>query len=82
MTITPLYSESAPVAQQDAVATIDVPTKEPQGIERTMLAQDKIYVVLAVVLIIWFGIVALLYRTDRRIAALEADLEAARLSAD
>jgi hypothetical protein len=36
------------------------------------MGQDgKIYVVLAVVLLIWIGVVALLFRTDRRIERLE-----------
>jgi len=43
--------------------------------EETMVAGDKIYVVLAVVLIIWFGLVLLLFRTDRRIARLEKQVE-------
>jgi len=41
------------------------------ALERTMLSQDKIYVVLAVVLLIWLGVAALLVRTDRRLANLE-----------
>ena len=49
----------------------EVPTAEPVGLERVMLAQDKLYVVLAVVLIIWFGLVAFLYRNDRHLADLE-----------
>ncbi|PSQ80811.1 MAG: hypothetical protein BRD46_03510 [Bacteroidetes bacterium QS_8_68_15] len=46
--------------------------EEEQGaLERTMLAQDKLYVVLAVVVLIWLGVAALLVRTDRRLANLE-----------
>ena len=41
-----------------------------------MLAQDKIYVVLAVVLIIWIGLAVFLYRTDRKIDRLERKLDA------
>jgi hypothetical protein len=44
--------------------------------EETMVSGDKIYVVLAVVLIIWFGLVLLLFRTDRRLARLEDQVEA------
>ena len=44
------------------------------GLETVFLAQDKLYVVLAVVLIIWLGIVFYLYRTDRKIARLEDSL--------
>jgi hypothetical protein len=44
--------------------------------EQMMVSGGKIYVVLAVVLIIWFGLVTLLLRTDRRIARLEDKVEA------
>lgn len=43
--------------------------------ESTFLAQDKIYVVLVVVLLIWAGILFFLYRTDRKISRLERSLE-------
>ncbi len=46
----------------------------PLGLERYMLQQDKLYVVLAVVLLIWFGLLFFLFRTDRRIARLERTL--------
>ncbi len=44
--------------------------------ERTMLAEDKLYVVLAVVLIIWFGILIVLFRNERRIKQLEQRVDA------
>jgi CcmD family protein len=47
----------------------------PVGIERTMLAEDKLPVVLAVVLVVWIGIALLLLRTDRRLARLERRLD-------
>ncbi|MFO8099475.1 MAG: hypothetical protein R6T83_07630 [Salinibacter sp.] len=40
-----------------------------------MLPDGKIYVVLAVVLIIWAGVVVMVFRTDRRIDRLERDLD-------
>jgi len=40
-----------------------------------MLAEDKLYVVLAVVLIIWFGLIFFLLRTDRRLDILEREVE-------
>ncbi|MDX1439002.1 MAG: CcmD family protein [Rubricoccaceae bacterium] len=49
--------------------------RAPEGIERAMLAADKLPVVLAVVLIIWFGILFLLFRTDRRITKIEKELD-------
>lgn len=53
----------------------DVPVQESVGIERTMLAQDKLYVVLAVVLIIWIGLAVFVFRTDRKIDRLERKLD-------
>ena len=79
----PLPMMIAPVMPQDSVRagistpydTIwtgsEVPTAEPLPLERVMLAEDKLYVVLAVVLVIWFGLLYFLFRTDRRIARLE-----------
>ena len=65
----------------DPVAT--VPQAEPQmesppreGIERVMLADDKLPVVLAVVLIVWAGILLMLWRTERRLTELEQRLPA------
>lgn len=56
-------------------ATASVPTKPPEGIERVMLAEDKLYVVLAVVLIIWFGLIFFVFRTDRKLDRLERTLQ-------
>lgn len=53
--------------------TASVPIQAPQTseFESAMLSEDKLFVVLAVVLVIWFGIVIMLFRNDRKIAALE-----------
>ena len=48
-----------------------VPEQAPSPLERIMLSEDKIYVVLAVVLLIWIGIAIFLLRTDRKIDSLE-----------
>lgn len=56
-------------------STTEVPSKEPAPIERVMLAEDKLYVVLAVVLLIWFGLLFVLFRTNRRIRRLEKKRE-------
>jgi len=56
-------------------STSEIPTRAPEGIERVMLAEDKLYVVLAVVLIIWFGLIFFLLRTDRRLDTLEREVE-------
>ncbi len=44
------------------------------GIESAMLDNDKLMVVLAVVLIIWVGIILLIYITDRKIDRIESQL--------
>ena len=46
----------------------------PQGIERVMLAEDKLPVVLAVVLIVWAGLLLVMIRTERRLARIERAL--------
>ncbi|GIV58874.1 MAG: hypothetical protein KatS3mg042_1787 [Rhodothermaceae bacterium] len=71
--------QTAPPAQAapyDSVwAHTDLPTQPPTALEQVMLAHDKLYVVLAVVLIIWFGLLFFLYRTDRKLDALERTVE-------
>ncbi len=47
-----------------------------QGIETVMLDNDKLMVVLAVVLIIWVGITVFIYATDRKIDQLESSVKA------
>lgn len=62
----------AQVTQYDSVwANTNIPVAEPTGLEAMMLSDDKIFVVLGVVLIIWFGITFFLYRTDRKLSDLE-----------
>ncbi|GMQ81923.1 MAG: hypothetical protein BMS9Abin05_1360 [Rhodothermia bacterium] len=53
----------------------DVPTVAPSGLEQIMLSNDKIFVVLAVVLLIWIGLIFFVYRTDRRLSQVERSLE-------
>lgn len=65
------------VAVLDPAAAQAFTEQPPQGIERVMLAQDKLPVVLAVVLVIWFGLLVLVVRTDRRLARIERQLDEA-----
>ena len=61
------------------IATLEpraVTEQVPQGIERTMLAQDRLPVALAVVLLVWAGILLLLVRTGRRLGQIERTLDA------
>jgi CcmD family protein len=58
--------------QQNPNGWANVPTKQPNGFfEALMMADGKIYVVLAVVLIIWFCVLFFLFRTDRKLSQLE-----------
>jgi CcmD family protein len=57
-------------------AGTELPDAPPVGLEVLMLPNDKIYVVLAVVLIIWFGVLFFLFRTDLRLNRLEKELDA------
>ena len=63
------------VAVLDPAAAQAVAEQPPAGIERVMLAEDKLPVVLAVVLIVWLGVLVLLFRTDRRLARVERRLD-------
>lgn len=83
MTIRPLAQDTLAsdglehTAYDSVWTTTGVPEQQPTGLETVMLAEDKLYVVLAVVLLIWFGIAFFLVRTDRRLARLERRLERA-----
>jgi len=67
----------APRAETATSATTEIPTAPPVGLERQMVPHDKLFVVVAVVLVIWFGLLLFLFRTDRRLARVERDLHAA-----
>ncbi len=73
---TRLVQDGADGPYDDVWSQSEIPTQEPVGLERVMLAEDKLFVVLAVVLIIWIGIAALIMRTDRRLDRLENALPA------
>lgn len=75
MTIHPIQDQS-PSSPYDSVwAGTEVPVQQQEGIEAVMLAEDKLFVVLAVVLIIWIGLLLLIYRTDSKISHLERKLD-------
>lgn len=84
MTLHPvLLSQEAAAGQEDAQQTAydsiwaqsEVPSQTASGFERTMLAEDKLFVVLAVVLIIWMGLAFFLLRTDRKLDRMERTLQ-------
>ena len=68
-------SESISTAFDSIWTSGDVPIATLSRLEQIMLSNDKIYVVLAVVLLIWIGFIFFVYRTDRRISQVERSLE-------
>ena len=71
-----LQTADTTIAILDPSAAQAVTVQQAEGIERPMLAEDKLPVVLAVVLIVWFGLLLLVFRTDRRLARIERRLDA------
>lgn len=59
---------------ETATILASITLQQTSDLESVMLAEDKLFVVLAVVLVIWFGIILFLVRNDRKIAALERRL--------
>ena len=74
-----LQAADTTVAVLDPAAAQSVSVQSPT--ERAMLAENKLPVVLAVVLVVWAALMLLALRTDRRLARVERDL-AARERAD
>ncbi len=81
MTLSPIHIQEAQEAPAGATtaydstwATAQIPEQGPVGSEKFMLAEDKLFVVLAVVLIIWAGIAYYLFKTDRKILEIEQAL--------
>lgn len=70
-----LQSTDTTVAVPDPAAAQATTAQPTDGFERAMLAQDKLPVVLAVVLIVWIGIALLLLLTDRRLVRIERRLD-------
>ncbi len=69
-------STAADAAPYDTVWTeTNPPTAQPDALERVFTADGKIYVVVAVLLIVWIGIMTYVYRTDQKIDALERRID-------
>jgi hypothetical protein len=69
------HPDSNTTSAYDSTWTEQPATQSPDALEQVMLPDGKIYVVLAVVLIIWAGLIALMVRTDRKIDRLERRLD-------
>ena len=70
-----VLSETVSTAYDSLWTGGDIPTQAASPLEQVMLADDKIFVVLAVVLIIWFGIIVLVLRTDNHIKSVERSVQ-------
>ena len=62
------------IALFDTSAAEAVTLQSESPSERAMLAEDKLPVVLAVVLVVWAALMLLALRTDRRLARVEREL--------
>lgn len=78
MTFSPIHIQEAQEAPEGTTTAYDstwaaaqIPEQGPVGSEKFMLAEDKLFVVLAVVLIIWAGLAYYLFKTDRKILEME-----------
>jgi CcmD family protein len=67
-------SDAVSTAYDSIWSGANLPTKPPTPLEQVMLSDDKIFVVLVVVLIIWFGIMFFVYRTDSKLKSLERNM--------
>jgi hypothetical protein len=74
--------QDASTAYDSVWAGANIPTQDLSGLEQVMLSHDKLYVVLAVVLIIWIGIVILLLRNDARLTSVERTIEEQGIPSD
>ncbi len=71
-----LVSEGSISTAFDTIwANSDFPTAPLSQFDQIMLSEDKIFVVLAVLTIIWIGLILLTWRTDRHLDGLERRLD-------
>ncbi len=74
-TLRPAQERPDTTVAYDTTWTKQPADESPTGLDRIMGQSGKIYVVLAVVLLIWVGLVTILFRTDRKIDRLERRLD-------
>lgn len=74
--------QDASTAYDSVWVGANIPTQGLSAMEQVMLSHDKLYVVLAVVLIIWIGIVILLLRNDARLTSVERTIEEQGIPSD
>ena len=54
--------------------TVSTLLQAVSSLDDVMLSEDKLFVVLAVALVIWFGLIFFIFRTDRKLDRLERTL--------
>lgn len=69
-----LQSADTTVALFDTTAAQALAVQTASPSERAMLAENKLPVVLVVVLVVWAALMLLAFRTDRRLARIERTL--------
>lgn len=69
-----LQSADTTIALFDTTAARAITVRTESPSERVMLAENKLPVVLVVVLIVWAALMLLALRTDRRLARIERAL--------
>ena len=72
--VAPDTTQSTATAYDSIWSNPDVPVQAVSALDQVMLSQDKLFVVLAVALIIWFGLIFFVFRTDRKLDRLERTL--------
>ena len=73
--VTPDTTQIAETSRYDSIwGNPDVPVQAVSSLDQVMLSNDKLFVVLAVSLLIWFGLVFFIFRTDRKLDRLERSL--------
>lgn len=72
--VAPDTTQNTATAYDSVWTNLDAPVQAVSGLDQVMLSQDKLFVVLAVALIIWFGLVFFVFRTDRKLDRLERTL--------
>lgn len=74
-TLRPAQDRPDTTSAYDTTWTEQPEGASPTGLDRILGQDGKIYVVLAVVLLIWIGLLTVLFRTDRKIDRLERRLD-------
>ncbi len=74
-TLRPAQDRPDTTSAYDTTWTEQPEGESPTGLDRLLGQDGKIYVVLAVVLLIWIGLLTVLFRTDRKIDRLERRLD-------